>query len=321
MKLTFDVTENMQVCGIESFKLVTTDFELSLSSGKTCCIHFSHKKSSIAELVKNIDKKLWQVLDKKITETDNFQAAIQDIENQLVKRRDEIYDTSSNNGNTSSADYDPDAFAKQNYIDKVNEQRSKFKDSKITYEQWQELVAKKYEILRNVVLRHHPEAWIFVEFSLAVRSILRIEGCTLPFMGVILAAPASTKTLAIQLFRKDPGSFHTDSFSASSLVSHNSTMSEEQLQKVDMLQKIKNKLVLTPELSPVFTDNEDNLKNVLGKLTRVLDGHGFENDSGAQGHRGYGDTMFVWLSRNTSTRMETAWNSRTQNIFPETSKA
>ncbi|MDN5846703.1 MAG: transcriptional regulator [Candidatus Nitrosocosmicus sp.] len=72
-------------------------------------------------------------------------------------------------------------------------------------------------------------------------------------------------------------------------------LTEEQLQKIDMLPKMKNKLVLTPELAPLFTGNEDELQKTLGIKTRVLDGHGLENDSGAHGHRKYGDTMFVWL--------------------------
>jgi hypothetical protein len=72
-------------------------------------------------------------------------------------------------------------------------------------------------------------------------------------------------------------------------------LSEEQLQKVDMLPKIKDKLVLIPELSSIFTAKDDDLQKALGTLTRVLDGHGFENDTGAQGHRRYGDTMFGWL--------------------------
>ena len=292
LELTFDITENMQACGIELFKLIANDFEFSLLGGKTSCVHFSPRKNSIAELVQKIDRKLWQALDKGITETEFFRLAVQDIENQLVKRRDEIFGTSTNN---STPDKDEDANARQKFNAEVNEQRKKFKDSKITYEQWQSLVAKKYEALRKVVLRHYPEAWVFVEFSLAVKSILNIEGFSLPFMGVILAAPASTKTLTIQLFRKYPGSFYTDSFTPSSLVSHNPALTEEQLQQVDMLPKIKNKLVLTPELSSVLTDKDDNVQKVLGTLTRVLDGHGFENDSGAQGHRRYGETMFVWL--------------------------
>ena len=62
-----------------------------------------------------------------------------------------------------------------------------------------------------------------------------------------------------------------------------------------MLPKMKDKLVIAPELAPIFTAKDDDLQKVLGMITRILDGHGFENDSGAQGHRRYGDTMFVWL--------------------------
>jgi len=34
----------------------------------------------------------------------------------------------------------------------------------------------------------------------------------------------------------------------------------------------------------------------LGIITRVLDGHGYESDTGAHGHRGYNEPMmFVWI--------------------------
>jgi hypothetical protein len=62
-----------------------------------------------------------------------------------------------------------------------------------------------------------------------------------------------------------------------------------------MLPKMKDKVFLTPELAPTFTSKEDELQKVLGMITRILDGHGFENDSGAHGHRRYGNTMFVWI--------------------------
>ena len=103
------------------------------------------------------------------------------------------------------------------------------------------------------------------------------------------------KTMVIQLFRKYPTSFYSDNFTANSLVSHNSAFTEEELQKVDMLPKMRDKLVLTPELAPIFTSKEDDLHKILGIITRILDGDGFESDSGAQGHRHYGDTMFVWI--------------------------
>ena len=200
--------------------------------------------------------------------------------------------SSSNGGSTS---VNPNDNSELKYIGEVKRQRKEFKESGITYEQWQLKVAEKYENLHNVVVKYYPDAWIFLEFCLAVKSILNIEDFTLPFMGVILAIPASMKTMIIELFRKYPGSFYTDSFTPNSLVSHNSALSEEKLQQVDMLPKMKDKLVLTPELAPIFTAKDDDLQKVLGIITRILDGHGFENDSGAQGHRRYGDTMFVWL--------------------------
>ena len=49
--------------------------------------------------------------------------------------------------------------------------------------------------------------------------------------------------------------------------------------------------VLTPELSSLFTVDVDSYKNI-GIIIRLLDGDGFENDSGAHGHRGYPPTMF-----------------------------
>jgi hypothetical protein len=63
-----------------------------------------------------------------------------------------------------------------------------------------------------------------------------------------------------------------------------------------MLPKIKNKLLLTPELSPTFSKKDEELIDILGIMTRVLDGHGYESDTGAHGHRGYNEPMmFVWV--------------------------
>jgi hypothetical protein len=63
-----------------------------------------------------------------------------------------------------------------------------------------------------------------------------------------------------------------------------------------MLPRIKDKLFLTPELAPTFAAKDDDLIQVLGIMTRILDGHGYESDTGAHGHRGYNERMmFVWI--------------------------
>ncbi len=53
-------------------------------------------------------------------------------------------------------------------------------------------------------------------------------------------------------------------------------------------------MFLTPELTPTFSANEDDLRETLGIITSVLDAYGYVNHSGAQGRRGYtGNYMFV----------------------------
>ena len=111
-----------------------------------------------------------------------------------------------------------------------------------------------------------------------------------------MGPPSSLKTQAIELLRYWPQTFYTDNFSAKSFVSHTTAVAKEKLVEIDLLPKIKNKCFLTPELAPTFAAKDDDLVQILGIMTRILDGNGYESDSGAQGHRGYnGEMMFTWV--------------------------
>jgi hypothetical protein len=135
-----------------------------------------------------------------------------------------------------------------------------------------------------------------LEFALSVKTVLNIKGNTLPFIGILLGPASSMKTLIIELFREYELTLYADSFSPKSIVSHNSGVSEEELRKIDLLPKMRNRLFLTPELSPLFAARDDDLLLVLSILTRIADGNGYESFSGAKGHRGYsGEMMFTWL--------------------------
>jgi hypothetical protein len=206
LAITFQITDNMRSVGIESFSLNGRDYRLFLGGGRKCCVDCS-PNVSMAHHVKGIERRLLQELEDSETKDKLIESAIQDIENQLVERRDEIYGMASSYGRSCSTSVNPDDDAKSKYIDKVKEQRIKFKESGVTCEQWQSIVAEKYRNLCKVAVKHYPEAWNLIEFCLAVKSILNVEGFTLPFMGVILAQPSSMKTKVIQLFRKYPGSF------------------------------------------------------------------------------------------------------------------
>jgi hypothetical protein len=77
-------------------------------------------------------------------------------------------------------------------------------------------------------------------------------------------------------------------------------MPREELDKVDLLPKIKHKVLLTPELSTIFRGKPDELANRFSVITRVLDGQGLMIDSGTHGRRGYeGDHLFAWLGATT----------------------
>lgn len=123
---------------------------------------------------------------------------------------------------------------------------------------------------------------------------MNIKNCTLPFAGIVLGRPSSFKTVGIELFRKWINVFYTDSFSAKAFVSHNTGVAKSKLGEIDLLPKIRNRLFLTPELSPTFAKKDDDLIEILGIMTRVLDGQGYESDTGAHGHKSYtGSYMFV----------------------------
>jgi hypothetical protein len=165
-----------------------------------------------------------------------------------------------------------------------------------TFEEWNKILLEKYENLYKTVNDTIPELWTPLEFALSIKTILHIKDCTLPFAGILLGPPSSLKTLIVELFRKWKNSYYTDSFTARTFVSHYAGIKEEQLKKIDMLPKIKDKFFLCSELSPMFMKKEEELNEIISILTRILDGQGLTTDSGACGQRSYeGEYMFTWL--------------------------
>lgn len=138
---------------------------------------------------------------------------------------------------------------------------------------------------------------------------LWFEDIELPCALVLVGSPASYKTTVLSMFSfleffREPEIkdlvFYTDNFTPQSFVSHKADVKKEELEKIDLLPKIQNKIFIVPELAPIFTKTGDELTEALGILTRVLDGQGYVKDSGSHGHRGYrGRFKFVWLAATT----------------------
>lgn len=169
--------------------------------------------------------------------------------------------------------------------------------SNCTMEQWRLELQKKYNHLRTTADEQVPGLWLPLEFAISIKCILNIRNISLPFIGIILGPPSSLKSVAVDMLKYARDTFSTDNFSPKAFVSHNSNMTEEELQENDLLPKMKNKLFLVSELALLFGTKDDELANIIGIITRIADGNGYFSDSGARGHRGYpGPLMFVWVS-------------------------
>ena len=166
----------------------------------------------------------------------------------------------------------------------------------LSFEQWSNTLNEKRQTLNDKINEYFPEISLELDFVLSIKTILNVEDITLPFMGIVLAVPSSLKTKVIELLRKWIYSYFTDKFTAKSFVSHSATVAKDKLKEVDLLPRIKDKILLTPELSPLFTGKEEDIKEQFGIITRLLDGNGLETESGVHGQRGYhGNYMFTWI--------------------------
>jgi len=117
---------------------------------------------------------------------------------------------------------------------------------------------------------------------------------------VLQGAPSGGKTTTLDFFRGFPYSHATDKFTPRAFVSHVAQKSEAELKKIDLLPRIKGRVLITPDLTTLFGAKAEELKETFSILTRVLDGRGLTIDSGVYGARGYeGDYMFTWIGATT----------------------
>ena len=171
-----------------------------------------------------------------------------------------------------------------------------------TFEQWQISVEESYHKLHKTVNDNMKGAWPTFEFVLSILAILKIEEITLPFIGIILGPPSGIKTLILECLRKDAkgnkrrNTFFTHNFNAHSIISHVSAVPRNAPEgSQHMLLKMKNNIVLAPELAPIFTKKEEELREILGIITAVADGSGYESDTGF-GHAGFAGQYFFVMA-------------------------
>ena len=153
----------------------------------------------------------------------------------------------------------------------------------------------------NTVNSYFPGCAPAAAACLSCAAALLLEDVSVCPALVLVGPPSTAKTTVLDFFRLPELTHVIDSFSAKSMVSHFASKKPDELaDSVDLLPRIKHKLVIVADLSPFFSKRMDDLTESIGIMTRVLDGQGYISHSGVHGQRGeHGDFRFGFIAATT----------------------
>jgi hypothetical protein len=155
--------------------------------------------------------------------------------------------------------------------------------------------------VRQFVGATFPNLWLPTEALLATTLAMVPDDVVNPPTCIFTGSPSSQKTTILDFIMGiEDVTYRSDKFTPRAFVSHAANVARDRLGEIDLLPRIRHKVLATPELAPTFRQREDALSESFAILTAVLDGHGYISDSGTQGRRGYtGDYLFSWVGATT----------------------
>ncbi|MFH0795680.1 MAG: toprim domain-containing protein [Candidatus Omnitrophota bacterium] len=154
---------------------------------------------------------------------------------------------------------------------------------------------------QRMISCHFPDLLFPAEVGLSVLAQLKIKDISNPFGLVFVDVPSSGKTIAINFFSEIEGFVYaSDNFTPASFVSHATNRPRNELASIDLLPRIRRKMLMVRDLCSIFGERDEDLQKNLSILTRVFDGEGLQTESGVHGRRGYqGDYLFMFLGGST----------------------
>lgn len=166
-------------------------------------------------------------------------------------------------------------------------------------------------LVAPVVRKHFPQLPAAVDACAAVFGAMALANRTKPLSLILEGGSGTGKTAVLQTFlpaddRLKQWAYRCDKFTTKAFVSHAANVGRGKQEDLDLLPRIKDKVMITKELAPLFRGRVEELEENLALLISVLDGQGLTTDSGMHGQRGYtGRYVFNWLGATTPIRRQT----------------
>ena len=163
--------------------------------------------------------------------------------------------------------------------------------------------------VRETVVKNFDEAqWHLTEAILSTHATLFVGGVQNCAGLIVVGQSGAGKTTALKFFEGlDEQFYRSDEVTPASFVTHDASLSEDQLEEVDLLPRIKHKSLLCRDMETWFSGDRESIRTTMSRMTHLMDGEGLTRDSGSHGKRGYeGDFRFSFIGASTPLQSR-AW--------------
>jgi len=164
--------------------------------------------------------------------------------------------------------------------------------------------------VQETVVKSFDEAqWHLTEAILSTHATLFIGGIQNCAGLIAVGQSGAGKTTALEFFHGlDDQFYRSDEVTPASFVTHDASLSEEKLEEVDLLPRIKHKSLLCNDMETWFSGDRESIRTTMSRMTHLMDGRGLTRDSGSHGKRGYeGDFRFSFIGASTPLKSR-AWD-------------
>jgi len=163
-----------------------------------------------------------------------------------------------------------------------------------------------WEYFIDIVMLNYADLVLHFEAALSVCAILGLPKLWRPFSLIFEGPSGAAKSTVMNVILGTSSKevqdrlYRSDKFTPAAFVSQAANVSKKDLAKIHLLPRIKNRILLTPELGPTFRGKPQEVEDRWATVARVLDGRGLRTDSGTQGRQGFeGDFPFCWIGATT----------------------